>query len=114
MLCTLVADINFDGRNEIVIGTYGQRVLAYARSAQGNLLRPSGLEHGATPTRLGEGESMYELVYERQLAQPLYSLSYRDLTRDGLSELVCLSFEAVYIFQVGLLCSYIRWNDGSR
>lgn len=36
VLCALVADINFDGRNEIVIGTYGQRVLAYARAAEGN------------------------------------------------------------------------------
>jgi hypothetical protein len=39
-------------------------------------------------------------VYRRQLAQPVHSIAYTDLTGDGVNELVCVTFDAVYIFQV--------------
>lgn len=44
-------------------------------------------------------------MYRRQLAQPVHSVQYIDLTGDGLNELVCLTFDAVYIFQVRLIPS---------
>jgi hypothetical protein len=39
-------------------------------------------------------------MYRRQLAQPVHSIAYTDLTGDGVNELVCVTFDAVYIFQV--------------
>lgn len=36
ILCSLVSDIDFDGNNEILLGTYGQQILAYKLSGYSN------------------------------------------------------------------------------
>ncbi|XP_065921007.1 KICSTOR complex protein kaptin-like [Dysidea avara] len=81
IMCGLVADIDWDGVNEIVIGTYGKRLLVYKC------------------TMTIEDIGHFELQWKRQFAYPLHSLSYEDITRDGVKEMVVLSTAGVHILQ---------------
>lgn len=77
ILCTCIADINMDGQNEILLGTYGQEVLIFALSGD-----------------------TWELSVRKLFDAPVHSISYMDITNDGMKELIVLTQRGVHILQV--------------
>jgi len=79
VLCCCIADINMDGQNEILLGTYGQEVLIFA------LINDT-----------------WELVSRKLFDAPVHFISYIDITNDGIKELIVLTQRGVHILQVFL------------
>ncbi|GLV39591.1 hypothetical protein CBL_08343 [Carabus blaptoides fortunei] len=75
--CACIADIDLDGENEILIGSYGKEMLAY------KYLKPDG----------------WQLEGIKSFANPLYAMSYVDVTGDGLRELIVLTLRGVHVIQ---------------
>lgn len=85
VLCTCVADLDGDGSNEIIIGTYGHMLLIYKQSSLAS-----------------SDSSDFQLVFQQRLAQPIYALFCCDIVGDGLKELVVVTLKAVVVFQQNL------------
>uniref|UniRef100_A0A8C4RLW1 Kaptin (actin binding protein) n=1 Tax=Erpetoichthys calabaricus TaxID=27687 RepID=A0A8C4RLW1_ERPCA len=88
VLCSLVTDVDFDGTEEILLGTYGQELLCYKYS-----------------TDAGDLENLdghFKLAWNRSFQSPLLSLAYLDLTSDGLCELAVLSLKGLHVLQYSL------------
>ena len=81
VLSTCVTDLDGDGRNEIIIGTYGHMLLVYKQNA-------SSPDTGD-----------FQLVFQHRMAQPIYALFCCDIVGDGLPRLLAVTFSAVVIFQ---------------
>jgi hypothetical protein len=77
VVCARVADIDLDGNNEILLGTYGQELLVYKEAPQ-----PS---------------NEYELCWKRGFTHPLMALETVDITMDGIFEVVALSMFGLHI-----------------
>lgn len=92
VLCVCTADLDWDGEQELIVATYGQRLLVYKQlqddAATSSL---SGSVCSASPE--------HKLVWERSLAQPIYNVFYTDLIGDGLPELVVVTLLGIHIFQ---------------
>lgn len=80
ILCSCIADINMDGQNEILLGTYGQEVLIFSFI-----------------------NSTWELVIRKLFDAPVHSICYMDITNDGIKELIVLTQRGVHILQVVIL-----------
>ncbi|KAI8149190.1 hypothetical protein BJV82DRAFT_590977 [Fennellomyces sp. T-0311] len=78
VLCSHVMDVDWDGENEILIGTYGHQVLIYKQVA---------------------GTQDYNVLWRRQFAYPIYRISHLDLNIDGLDELIVTTMYGVHILQ---------------
>ncbi|KAI7852020.1 hypothetical protein BDC45DRAFT_194455 [Circinella umbellata] len=78
VLCSHVMDVDWDGENEILIGTYGRQVLIYKQVA---------------------GTQDYNILWRRQFSYPIYRISHLDLNRDGLDELIVTTMYGVHILQ---------------
>lgn len=76
-LCSCIADINMDGKNEILIGTYDQELLIFT-------LR----------------DNVWKLTNKKQFDAPIYSIAYVDLTGDGVKELIVMTQQGVHVLQV--------------
>jgi KICSTOR complex protein kaptin len=76
--CSLVCDIQMDQQPTILLGTYGQELLAYRYCS----------------------DSMWILAWQRSFSHPILSLDYCDVTGDGVRELVALTTRGVQILQV--------------
>lgn len=88
VLCSCIADVNMDGKNEILLGTYNQEVLVYTLV-----------------------DDTWELAERRLFDAPVHSISYLDLTGDGMKELAVLTQRGVHILQVCKSILSIRmWN----
>ncbi|XP_036380976.1 KICSTOR complex protein kaptin [Megalops cyprinoides] len=89
VLCALVTDIDFDGHKEVLLGTYGQELLCYKfqQPEKGQVLGAGG---------------QFQLVWRRSFKSPLLSITYLDLTRDGLRELTILTLKGLHILQHSL------------
>lgn len=74
-----VADIDYDGENEILIGTYGQEVLRYKYEEESN---------------------SWIFFEQRRFGNPIYSIQHFDVTGDGMRELIVLTLKGVHILQV--------------
>ncbi|CAL8364339.1 unnamed protein product [Lota lota] len=86
VLCALVVDLDFDGQKEVLIGTYGQELLCYKFQEQ--------LHSGS--------ERLFEMVWRRSFKSPVLSITYSDLTGDGLKELAILTLKGLHIMQHSL------------
>ncbi|RXG69664.1 Kaptin [Armadillidium vulgare] len=76
----LICDIDFDGINEIVLGTYGQVVLIY---------------------KLVE-ETHHNWEFDKKLFNfhsPVLSLAYEDILGDGIKELIISTMAGVHVYQ---------------
>uniref|UniRef100_A0A673NQY5 Kaptin (actin binding protein) n=1 Tax=Sinocyclocheilus rhinocerous TaxID=307959 RepID=A0A673NQY5_9TELE len=82
VLCALVADLDFDGQHELLLGTYGQDLLCY------KFHQP-----------MGAFEDKLQLLWRRSFKSPLLSLIYLDLDGDGLRELAVLTLKGLHILQ---------------
>ncbi|KAG1681056.1 KICSTOR complex protein kaptin [Nymphon striatum] len=78
VLAGCVADIDMDGVNEVLLGTYGQELLCY---------------------KLDTKSQLYQLTWQKSLAHPILALYYEDITDDGLKELMVLSVRGLHILQ---------------
>ncbi|KAI9312800.1 hypothetical protein BX666DRAFT_1981993 [Dichotomocladium elegans] len=78
VLCSHAMDVDWDGENEIMIGTYGRQILIYKQVA---------------------GTQDYNVLWRRQFAYPIYRISHLDINRDGLDELIVSTMYGVHIFQ---------------
>ncbi|XP_043276595.1 KICSTOR complex protein kaptin-like isoform X2 [Venturia canescens] len=76
VLCSCIADINMDGKNEILLGTYDQELIIF--TLRGNI---------------------WELTNRKQFDAPIYSIAYVDLTGDGVKELIVMTQQGVHIMQ---------------
>lgn len=81
VVCGCVADIDMDGVNEVILGTYGQEVLVYKLMGQGS------------------GKKAYALLWHQTVSHPILSMKYMDLTGDGICELLVLSTKGLHILQ---------------
>ncbi|CAG8442515.1 13682_t:CDS:10 [Ambispora gerdemannii] len=87
VLCSHVMDVDWDGRNEVLVGTYGRELLIYKQQESS-----------------GEGDDdlTFQLIWRRSFAHPIYRIDHLDLNQDGLDELVVTSQYGIHIFQPNL------------
>ncbi|KAG9282150.1 KICSTOR complex protein kaptin isoform X1 [Astyanax mexicanus] len=85
VLCALLIDLDFDGQQEVLLGTYGQDLLCY------KFQQPNGTTEG-----------QFQLMWRRSFKSPLLSVIYLDLTGDGLKELAILTIKGLHILQHSL------------
>ena len=81
VLCVQSCDVDCDGTREVVIGTYGCRVLVY--SAQGD-------------------EEAYCLKSQRMFSHPVYTLDCVDVNLDGVKELVVGGLRGLHVLRPDL------------
>uniref|UniRef100_A0A3P9HM52 Kaptin (actin binding protein) n=1 Tax=Oryzias latipes TaxID=8090 RepID=A0A3P9HM52_ORYLA len=84
VLCALVIDLDFDGQKEVLLGTYGQELLCYKFQSTGS------------------SHEQFQLQWRRSFKSPLLSITYLDLTGDGLKELAVLTLKGLHILQHSL------------
>uniref|UniRef100_A0A672FM16 Kaptin (actin binding protein) n=1 Tax=Salarias fasciatus TaxID=181472 RepID=A0A672FM16_SALFA len=89
VLCALVLDLDFDGQQEVLLGTYGQELLCYKLQAA-----PGGGGGGS--------DSHFQLQWRRSFKSPVLSIIYLDLTGDGVRELAVLTLKGLHILQHSL------------
>nr|AAH72276.1 MGC82410 protein [Xenopus laevis] len=83
VLCAELADVDFDGEPEILLGTYGQELLCYKYIEVGH-------------------QRQFTLLWQRSFPSPLHCIAYVDLTSDGLCELAIVCLKGLHILQHSL------------
>uniref|UniRef100_A0A674GMX0 Kaptin, actin binding protein n=1 Tax=Taeniopygia guttata TaxID=59729 RepID=A0A674GMX0_TAEGU len=83
VVCAKVADVDFDGAAEILLGTYGQELLCYKY-------------FGANSGDFGQ----FLPLWARRFPSPLLALEPLDLTGDGLQELAVVCLGGLHVLQV--------------
>ncbi|XP_003700670.1 KICSTOR complex protein kaptin [Megachile rotundata] len=91
ILCSCTADINMDGRNEILLGTYGHEVLIFCFV-----------------------NSTWELIIRKLFDAPVHSICYMDITNDGMKELIVLTQRGVHILQHNIVDVKDKWKKRYR
>ncbi|CAH1265666.1 KPTN [Branchiostoma lanceolatum] len=100
-LCCCVGDVDWDGRNEVIIGTYGQELLVY-KYCEGSSRSRHKSNSSVASEKSASLESDFTLLWRRSFAHPILALAYLDMTRDGLWELVVISTKGCHILQHSL------------
>lgn len=77
IMTSIVADINMDGVNEILLGTYSHEIYVFKINY----------------------DEKWILSDIRKFDSPVYSMAYLDITNDGMKELIVLTQRGVYILQ---------------
>jgi len=75
--CLWVADISFQGRPTIMLGTYGQELLGYTQDDSGS----------------------WSLTWHKPVSAPILGIRYADLTGDGVKEVVVITSTGVQVLQ---------------
>lgn len=98
VLCSHVMDVDWDGEKEILIGTYGRQVLIYkqGKSCFYTIIKTYTYNLAC----IVAGTQIYNILWKRQFAYPIYRIVHLDLNRDGLDELIVTTMYGVHIFQV--------------
>ncbi|GAB5591259.1 hypothetical protein Unana1_06159 [Umbelopsis nana] len=73
-------DVDWDGQNEIIIGTYGKQILIYKKAPPNS----------------------YFILWQRQFSYPIYRMVHLDINNDGLDELIVTTMYGVHILQPNL------------
>ncbi|XP_031826707.1 KICSTOR complex protein kaptin isoform X2 [Nomia melanderi] len=87
ILCSCIADINMDGQNEILLGTYGQEILIFCFV-----------------------NDTWELIVRKLFDAPVHSICYMDITNDGMKELIVLTQRGVHILQHNIADVKNKWK----
>ncbi|KAJ8941658.1 hypothetical protein NQ314_010303 [Rhamnusium bicolor] len=82
LTCCEIADIDFDGQKEILIGNSAEEIMLLKRDKE-------------------RGWCLEEL---KKIAAPILSLRYLDISGDGVKELVVLSMKGVHVLQHDFNC----------
>ncbi|KAG0234562.1 hypothetical protein BGW42_006447 [Actinomortierella wolfii] len=90
ILASYVMDIDWDGENELVIGTYGRQLMVF-KQVRGYFVHQASVSSDAT--------LRYELYWNRRFAYPVYGISSADMNNDGLEELVVTTMYGISFFQ---------------
>ncbi|XP_013407661.1 KICSTOR complex protein kaptin [Lingula anatina] len=105
VLCSCVTDIDFDGENEILLGTYGQELLIYKFfPTQTSETQPSVESAGSPRTSPREifNDGQFKMISRRSYSSPILALDYIDITGDGLYEIAVLTMKGLHILQHSL------------
>ncbi|XP_074630148.1 KICSTOR complex protein kaptin-like isoform X1 [Acropora palmata] len=79
--CACIADVDWDGCDEIILGTYGQEILVYK----------------CVVTSANNVD--FTLIWRRSFANPLFAVEYLDLTNDGVKEIAVASLAGLHVLQ---------------
>jgi len=102
LLCCTSMDVDFDGRNEILIGSYSQDLLVYKENIN---IEDSDEEEGEEDNKNESAidkSSCFEMIWQREFAFPLYDIYVGDFNMDGLLELVIITMFGIHILQYNL------------
>lgn len=122
-LTALIYDIDFDGCNEIIIGTYAGKILVYKLTEipvrnendsgissvnTGAVEIESGVSRATSDAAGNSGATKkpateFGLVYSWDFKAAILSVQCLDLTGDGLAELVILTVNGMHILQHDLV-----------
>jgi len=92
LLCCTSMDVDFDGRNEILIGSYSQDLLVYKENINiEDNDEDEGEEDDKNESALDKS-NYFEMIWQREFAFPLYDIYVGDFNMDGLLELVIIFF----------------------
>ncbi|KAF9310653.1 hypothetical protein BG003_008313 [Podila horticola] len=117
ILAAHVMDADWDGHNELLIGTYGRQLMvfkgissdqlpysnaAYASSHASNLHQQHHLHqhhnYSLEKSNHTEPHGNYGMTWNRRFASPVYGISSADLNDDGLEELIITTLNGVSFF----------------
>jgi hypothetical protein len=113
VLCTGYADLNLNGYNEIILGTYGQELLVY-RFVDGGGGGGGGGGSGDKEKKANEevekvkkinhtkSRKDYFLDWQRTFAYPIYSINVGDFDDDGINELVITTLQGIHVLKPDL------------
>ena len=80
--CCTIADLDFDGKNEIIIGTYGEMFLVYKAQKDEEL-----------------NKECWNLVWEKSFNCPIHGIFDVDITQDGVKEILIITLKSVIVLQ---------------
>ena len=72
---------DFDGKEEILIGTYGEELLVYKSSDE------------------IENDGQWTLNFSKSFNNPIHAIFHLDLTNDGMKELSIVTVKTVIVLQ---------------
>ncbi|KAM9942697.1 hypothetical protein ACTFIT_006087 [Dictyostelium discoideum] len=84
-----VFDIDADGQNELLIGTYGMELLVYKKQQQ--------------PIDNDSNGFIYKLNSHRHFSHPILGIQTIELMNDGIKQLIIMTMFGVYIMRVPIL-----------
>lgn len=104
VLCSGFMDVNMDGHDEILLGTYNQHLLVYKTNVnEDGKLAGTGYELSSDPD-LDERSGPFQLSTRVAFDHPIYALDAVDLNRDGIDELVVTTMYSIQVFEVDMEC----------
>eukprot|EP00123_Amoebidium_parasiticum_P022924 comp97953_c0_seq1/m.48686 comp97953_c0_seq1/g.48686 ORF comp97953_c0_seq1/g.48686 comp97953_c0_seq1/m.48686 type:complete len:736 (-) comp97953_c0_seq1:150-2357(-) len=99
VLCVALADLDWDGCPEMLVGTYARTIVAYKRGDANGVV--DGVK--ANPS--------YNAVWEQTYAHPVYGLVYGDVTGDGVCELLVATTKGMHVMQHDLEATEARVRE---
>ncbi|RHZ55137.1 hypothetical protein Glove_420g60 [Diversispora epigaea] len=86
VLCSHVLDVDWDGRNEIIIGTYGREMLIFKQDINED----------------PNSTISFKLIHQQSFIHPIYGIKGIYLNQDGINELIVATQYGVHILQPNL------------
>jgi hypothetical protein len=102
VLCSHVMDVDWDGQNEIIIGTYGKQILIYKKGMSSIMMEVLTHRLMRDPCFAAPPNS-YFIMWQRQFSYPIYRMVHLDINNDGLNELIVTTMYGVHILQVQIM-----------
>lgn len=109
LTCCLVADLNSDGHNELLLGSYSGDVLVYGEQDVSTSVARHNNFQPKTPDLLSlnadeqdDEERTYEFKSQLSFSQPLNALGSCDLTNEGVQSIVVCSLFGLHVLQPSL------------
>ncbi|CAG8481604.1 219_t:CDS:10 [Racocetra persica] len=84
VLCSNIMDVDWDGKNEILVGTYGRELLVYKQDID---------KHNVLT---------FKLIWQRSFSHPIYQIANLDLNQDSIEELTVATQHGIHILQPNL------------
>ncbi|KAK2155955.1 hypothetical protein NP493_2020g00019 [Ridgeia piscesae] len=109
-MCVHALDVDFDGENELLLGTYGQELIVYKFNARELSVKEPDTERdelnvtessqsSSRHSNSGLTDGDFHLLWQRNFADPLLAVDGVDVTGDGLQEIVVLSLRGLHVLQ---------------
>ncbi|KAK3833643.1 MAG: hypothetical protein J3R72DRAFT_477922 [Linnemannia gamsii] len=111
ILAAHAMDADWDGQNEVLVGTYGRQLMVFKQLPPGQEPYPKSGPTVSSPSAIGDGTGsggrngvspislpQWGMTWNRRFASPVYGISSADLNDDGLEELVITTINGVSFF----------------